>query len=588
MVSACGRYVIVFNGEVYNHAELRVELEAAEAAPVWRGHSDTEVILALIGVHGVEAAVRKFSGMFAFALWDRQLRELWLARDRFGEKPLYYGWSAGRFVFASELKALMAMPGWRGEIDRGAVTSMLRFGYVPALQSIWAGIRKLAPGALLRLPHNLLVSGRLPEPANYWSLTEAAQRGIAMPFVGGDAEMVDELHARLSRSIGRQMLADVPVGAFLSGGVDSSVVVALMQERASEPVRTFSIGFQDPEYNEADHAKAVAQHLSTRHTELYVTPRETLDVIPLLPSLYDEPFADASQVPTYLVARMAREQVTVSLSGDGGDELFGGYNRYSWGRAVWRKTRPWPSAIRRLAGGAITSLSPEAWDRIFTSVKPSLPARLRQRMPGDRLHKLAGVIDAGSADELYSRLVSYWDDPAALVVDGAEPPRSEFWRQAAQGVSDVTQRMMLLDALTYLSDDILVKVDRAAMGVSLETRVPLLDHDVAEFAWSLPLQAKIRDGQTKWPLRQLLYRYVPRELIERPKMGFGIPIDAWLRGPLRDWAESLLDEQRLRREGLLRPEPIRRRWAEHLSGRRNWQYQLWAVLMLQAWRERWV
>jgi len=577
MLSRCGRYVIVFNGEIYNHAELRAALGDA----LWLGHSDTETLLEAIARWGIVAALKRCTGMFALALWDRERRELHLARDRLGEKPLYYGWIGQTLVFASELKALRAHPEWRGEIDRGALALLLRHSYIPAPHSIYRGIRKLMPATIL----TLRADGSSDE-TRYWSAREIAERGVNEPFAGSAGEAAAELERLLSRSIGRQMVADVPLGAFLSGGIDSSAVVALMQAQSTRPVKSFTIGFNEPGYDEAGYARAVAHHLGTEHTELTVSSRQALEVIPRLPELYDEPFSDSSQIPTFLVAQLAREQVAVSLSGDGGDELFGGYNRYFLGRSLWRKTGWLPRGVRRAAAAAIEAVSPAGWDALFAGCKGILPPHLRHARPGDKLHKLAGILGARDADEIYRGLVSHWQHPASVVIAGTEPGTALTDSGAWPDLPDFTQRMMYLDLVSYLPDDILVKVDRAAMGVSLETRVPMLDHELVEFAWRVPLSMKIRDGEGKWLLRQVLYRHVPRALIERPKMGFGVPIDAWLRGPLRDWAEALLDESRLTREGYFDPRPIRARWREHLSGRRNWQYHLWDVLMFQAWLER--
>ena len=574
MVSVSGRYVIVFNGEVYNFAELRSELEIV--GQKFRGHSDTEVMLAAFEEWGIEKAVQRFVGMFAFALWDRVDRQLTLARDRLGEKPLYYGWCGEAFLFGSELKALCAHPSWRGDINRGVLASYMRYGYVPLPHSIYLGICKLLPGTWLKISVDD-PPGRIPVPITYWSAREVAMREPLTDL--SDAAETDALDSLLRQAVGRQMVSDVPLGAFLSGGIDSSTVVALMQCQSSRPVRTFSIGFSESDHDEARYAKLVAAHLGTDHTELYLSAEEALSVIPRLPEIYDEPFGDSSQIPTHLVANLARKHVTVALSGDGGDELFGGYNRYFWGRSIWNRIGQVPQGVRHGVGRLMTSLSPEAWDRIGTL----LPRGLWQPTLGDRIHKLASVIDVDGPDELYRRLVSQHREPGSLVVGADETSIWADAEAAAFGRSDFTERMMFHDLVGYLSDDILTKLDRAAMAVSLETRVPLLDHHLVEFAWRLPLAMKIRDGQGKWLLRQVLYRYVPRELIERPKQGFGIPLDTWLRGPLREWAEALLDEHRLRREGYLHPASIREKWNEHLSGRRNWQYWLWNVLMFQAW-----
>ncbi|WP_333844537.1 asparagine synthase (glutamine-hydrolyzing) [Pelomicrobium sp.] len=604
MVSASGRYVIAYNGEIYNHLELRKDLAhfpspsppppaplpEGEGGVRWRGHSDTETLLAAFEAWGIETTLKKTVGMFALALWDRATRTLTLARDRMGEKPLYYGWVKGALVFASELKAIRAYPGFDNAIERKALTLFLRHNYVPAPWSIYENIWKLPPGCWVQFSADTLSPGPSPggrgEIKAYWSLREVAESGRREPFTGSEVAAEEELDRLLRQSIAGQRVADVPLGAFLSGGIDSSTVVAVMQATADRPVKTFSIGFHEGEYDEARHAAAVARHLGTEHTEWYVTPKDALDVIPKLPTLYDEPFADSSQIPTHLVAMLARRQVTVALSGDGGDELFGGYNRYFWVTALWRRLDRLPLILRRLATAGVTALPPSAWNRLYGAVAWALPERWRFRLPGDKLHKAAALFAADRPEAVYRRLVSHWEDPASVVLGGEEPPTPLTDPAAWPELPDFEHRMMYLDAITYLPDDILVKVDRAAMGVSLETRVPLLDHRIVEFAWRLPLSMKIRDGQGKWLLRQVLYRYVPKDLIERPKMGFGVPIEHWLREPLKDWAEDLLSEARLRREGFLDPAPIRERWEEHLSGRRNWAYYLWDVLMWEAWLEQ--
>jgi asparagine synthase (glutamine-hydrolysing) len=583
MHSASGRYVIVFNGEIYNHLELRSDLEKSAVAPTWRGHSDTETLLAGFDAWGIQGTVDRTIGMFAIAVWDRQNGFLTLVRDRLGEKPLYYGWQgSGRgavFLFGSELKALRAHPAFEAQISRDALCVYMRHNNVGGNHSIYQGVHKLAPGTLLT------VSLQAPEPVHriYWSGAEVATGGVAQPFVGTATDAVDALESLLTDAVGKQMMADVPLGAFLSGGVDSSTVVALMQLQSSRPVKTFSIGFYEDVYNEAKYAKAVAQHLGTEHTELYVTAEQAMAVIPRLPALYDEPFADSSQIPTFLVSQIARAHVTVSLSGDAGDELFCGYNRYHLTASLWHKLAAIPLPLRRAVAWGLTRLSPQRLNRIAAH----LPGANRWANVGEKLHKGANAMVARSAADLYLGMVSQWDDPAAVVIGGTEPTTLLTGLQPPMaGLNDV-ERMMALDLLTYLPDDILTKVDRAAMGVSLETRVPFLDHRVVEFAWQLPLEYKLRKEEgnytTKWALRQVLYRHVPKALIERPKMGFGVPIDSWLRGPLRDWAEDLLDESRLRREGYFNPAPVRQKLAEHLSGQRNWQHQLWCVLMFQAW-----
>lgn len=571
------RYVMVFNGEIYNHMELRASLPER----AWQGHSDSETLVAAFETWGVAATLRRTIGMFAIALWDRIDRNLTLARDRLGEKPLFYGWQEGCFLFASELKALCAHPSFQREIDRDALASFLRFNAVPGPYSIYHGIRKLPPGTWL----TVRPGSRDAVPQAYWSVVEAAIQGQRSPFRGSDEEAIEALDVRLRQAVAGQMVADVPLGAFLSGGVDSSTVVALMQAQSMRPIRTFTIGFQEDAWDEAVHARAVAAHIGSEHTDLYVTPEQALAVIPRLPALYDEPFADSSQIPTFLLSELTRRHVTVSLSGDGGDELFFGYTRYYWAQKVWRRLAGMPMAVRAPMAWVLTALPPSAWNRVFTLFSRLLPPRWRYANPGDKLHKLADVMSVRTADELYLDLLSMWKHPDGVVSGAAEPATVMTEAKLCPDVGDFERRMMVLDQLAYLPDDILVKVDRAAMGVSLETRVPLLDHRVVEFAWSLPQTMKIRDGQSKWLLRQVLHRYVPPTLVERPKMGFGIPLDVWLRGPLREWAESLIGEARLKQEGYLQPGPIRQKWNEHLSGRRNWSYQLWHVLMFQSWLE---
>lgn len=578
MKSVSGRYILAFNGEIYNHSVLRRTLEhESKNSFSWLGHSDTETILAGIEMWGIEATLKRTIGMFALALWDREKQELTLARDRFGEKPLYFGWqgqgSKAAFLFGSELSALRQHPAFEANIDRDAIALYMRHSCIGGEHSIYAGIRKLPPG------HLLTVSTDRPSPVvhPWWSAATLVQQGRLRPFDGSPGDAVIALECLLKDAVSQQMIADVPLGAFLSGGVDSSTVVALMQAQSMRPVRTFSIGFHEEGYNEAEHAKAVAKHLGTDHTEMYVTPGQALDIIPKLPSLYSEPFADSSQIPTFLVSQLARQHVTVSLSGDAGDELFCGYRRYQMTASLWGIISRIPRPLRGLAGRFITSVRPRIWDRFGAGLAgPHL---------GDKLHKGAALLGSRTVAELYRGMVSHWDDPASIVLGSTEPATVlSGGTIGLKGLSGV-ESMMAIDMLSFLPDDILTKVDRAAMGTSLETRVPFLDHRVAEFAWSLPLNYKLKHGVTKWPLRQVLYRHVPRELIERPKMGFSVPIDHWLRGPLRDWAETLLSEQRLRTEGFFSPGPIRQKWAEHLSGRRNWQYHLWDVLMFQAWLE---
>ncbi|MFK5979964.1 MAG: asparagine synthase (glutamine-hydrolyzing) [Rhizobiaceae bacterium] len=587
MKSADGRFVMSYNGEIYNHLKLREELEQSGRNPVWNGRSDTETLLIACEVWGIERTLEKITGMFALALWDRQKRALYLVRDRLGEKPLYYGWQGNSFLFGSELKALKGHRAFEGKIDRDVLALLMRHNYIPAPYSIYQGISKLLPGTFIKLEagDGQLSPGKLPEPIPYWSLHDVAEEGFKNPFSGSDGEAIDNLDNLLKEAVQGQMMSDVPLGAFLSGGVDSSTIVAMMQAQSERQVKTFTIGFNEKQYNEAEHAKAVAKHIGTQHTELYVSPKDAMDAIPRLPTLYDEPFSDASQIPTFLVSQMTREHVTVSLSGDAGDELFGGYNRYSWVDKIWKIVRLLPQPIWRGVAGSIKSVPVKTLNTAFDYASKIMPQRFNVTLPGDKAHKLAGILAAGSPDKIYWGLVSNWRQPSDLVIGSSEPPTILTDRTNWPETRDFEHCMMYLDAMSYMPDDILTKVDRAAMGVSLETRVPFLDHKVVEFAWQLPLSMKIRDGQAKWVLRQVLDRYVPRKLIERPKMGFGIPIDGWLRGPLKDWAENLLDENRLKQEGYFDPAPIRQKWQEHLSGQRNWQYHLWNVLMFQAWLE---
>ncbi|WP_394752365.1 asparagine synthase (glutamine-hydrolyzing) [Crenothrix sp.] len=582
MLSTSGRYVLVFNGEIYNHLSLREELDKINVGQ-WRGHSDTETLLAAFESWDIETTLQKTVGMFAIALWDRQEKILTLARDRMGEKPLYYGFQNNTFMFASELKALKAHPDFVGEIDRDVMCLYLRHCCIPAPYSIYKGIKKLLPGTFLQLPltqnanHLSLIT---PKP--YWCLKDAVEKGLAQPFVGPDSDAIVALDAQLKQSIGLQMMADVPLGAFLSGGIDSSTIVALMQAQSNRPVKTFSIGFTEAGYNEAEYAKAVAQHLGTEHTELYVSSDDSIQVIPKLANMFDEPFADSSQIPTFLVAQMARKHVTVSLSGDAGDELFCGYNRYLLADQ-WHKVSKIPFGVRQTTGRIINKVAPETWEGVFKQLSKivALPNNM-----GQKLEKMASRLETSDrVEDLYYSLVSEISHPEHALIHAKEP--ASWLARTGLGMSftDAKLHMMYMDSMTYLTDDILVKVDRAAMAVSLETRVPFLDHNVIELAWSLPLSMKFHEGQTKWLLRQVLYQYVPKQLIERPKAGFGIPLGQWLRGSLREWAEGLLHETRLREEGFFNVSFVRQLWQEHLSGKHNWQILLWNILMFQAWLE---
>lgn len=563
MASASGRYVIVFNGEIYNHLQIRKDLALTESPPAWRGHSDTETLLAAFDHWGIESTLRKCVGMFAIALWDREERKLTLTRDRIGEKPLYYGWQGKCFLFGSELKALRAHPVFCSDIDRDVLALYLRRGYVSAPHSIYANIFKVLPGTFIQLAASD-VPGTVPQAQTYWSLKDAAEQGLAKPFAGNDEDAADELETHLRQAISLQSVADVPLGAFLSGGIDSSTIVALMQEQSSRPVKTFTIGFHKGDYNEAAYAKKVAQHLGTDHTELYVTPRAAMDVIPRLPHLYDEPFGDSSAIPTFLVSQLARQQVTVSLSGDGGDELFGGYARYQRTNDIWRRTRFIPHIARNALSYGLRAFS----------------RRSRIASIAWTANRLAHYLSARQAAEFYEVQMSQRHDECDLVLGcsggspkwDSTPARGEFY-----------DAMMYTDGMTYLPDDILAKVDRASMGVSLESRVPMLDHRVLEFAWHLPLHMKVRNGEGKWLLKQVLRKYVPTSLVERPKMGFGVPVGDWIRGPLRDWAENLVAEGRLQQDGFLNPQLVREHWTRHVNGMSSSDDSIWPLLMFQEW-----
>jgi asparagine synthase (glutamine-hydrolysing) len=579
MHSANGHYVVVFNGEIYNFKSLRRDLE--DHGHVFRGHSDTEVLLAAVSEWGLESSVKRFDGMFAFALWDCKRHQLHLVRDRLGEKPLYYGWVGKTLLFGSELKALRAYPGFAASINHDSLLLYLRYGCIPTPYSIYTNFHKVPLATILSI--RLTGAPLETRSSAYWSAKESALRGVAEPFQGSAEDAVVQLDRLLRDSVKLRMLADVPVGAFLSGGIDSSTVVSMMQAEAGARVKTFSIGFQPDSYNEAVHAKRVAEHLGTTHNEFFVTAEEAMAVIPKLPCIYDEPFADSSQIPTFLISRWAREHVTVSLSGDGGDELFGGYNRHSWVPRIWSRLGWLPKGIRRMMAALLNTLAPQVWETFFETMGPHLLYSGTPVHPGDKLQKLAEVLTANDPKDIYLGLVSHTRDPGSLLVTSAEAPDVLRGISGNGDFSDITLQMMYLDMVTYLPDDILVKLDRASMASSLEARVPLLDHRLVEFAWTLPLSLKIRGGHGKWILRQVLHKYVPENLLKRPKSGFAIPLHQWLRGPLREWAESLLDERRLRHEGFLAPKPIRQKWEEHLSGKRNWQYQLWDALMFEAW-----
>ena len=566
MASASGRYILAFNGEIYNHLEIRTELTTPQETVLWRGHSDTETLLAGFDRWGVESTLRRCVGMFAFAVWDRESRVLTLARDRLGEKPLYYGWQGDTFLFGSEIKALRVHPAFSAAIDSTAVSMYLQLGYVPSPHSIYCGINKLPPGTLLRQTAGG-GSHAHAEPRAYWSLSEVVRDGLARPFDGTTEGAADQLEELLQRAVRGQSVADVPLGAFLSGGIDSTTVVALMQAQSSRPVKTFTIGFHEAEYQEAPYAAAVASVLGTDHTQLYVTPSEAAAVIPELAGIYDEPFGDSSAIPTHLVARLARRQVTVSLSGDGGDELFGGYTRYQGTVDAWRLISRIPSSVRRVVAGACHSVA----------------RRRPLSRTGWRADRLATYLSARTARECYAAKTHQHGGADLILMPqtGGSPAAADTPSEDCP--CGIYEQMMYADTLNYLPDDILTKVDRAAMAISLETRIPLLDHRVVEFAWRLPLHMKVYNSETKWILKRVLYKYVPARLMQRPKSGFGIPVGEWVRGPLREWAEELMTPSRLQRDGLLNPARVRERWSRHLARGSAEDDAIWQLLMFQAW-----
>ncbi len=592
MVSPCGRFTTIFNGEIYNHLQLRDKLNTSANKQSWKGHSDTETLVTAFSQWGIEKTLQQLVGMFAIAVWDFKEKRLFLIRDRFGEKPLYYGWSNGVFLFGSELKALQKYKRFSNQIDRGALSLYMKYMYVPTPYSIFKDIYKLEPGCILQIdkgtkPPTLPLFAPFRDQginiAQWYSISNMAQAG-QKNLITDQNDAVDLIEKTLLESVRSQLISDVPLGAFLSGGIDSSVITALMQKVCKDPVKTFTIGFEESSFNEAIYAKEVSRHLGTEHHELYVTSSDAFKVIPHLPTLYDEPFADSSQIPTYLVSKLARESVTVSLSGDAGDELFGGYNRYLWGSRVWNKVRWMPLIVRQTLGVAINKISVNTWD----SIGNSLPNSSRVSLMGDKAHRMAHRLkNVKSLDDVYHSLVTEGYKEDGLVVnDKAALITKLDNNDIVSGIVDSEHRMMLLDSLTYLPDDILTKVDRAAMGVSLETRIPFLDYRVAELAWRLPLDTKINNGETKWPIRQVLYKYVPKVLIERTKAGFAIPVGQWIRGPLREWAADLLNEERIRREGYFNPELVQQLWQQHLSGKYDWTPRLWAILMFQAWLDK--
>lgn len=577
MISASGRYILCFNGEIYNHKDLRIELDKQGKSPAWQGNSDTETILACIEAYGLKKTLQKLIGMFAIAIWDKFKKEIFLARDRVGEKPLYYGSYGELLLFGSELKALRAHPKFIPKINRDALCLFLRHNCIPQPYSIYEGIKKLPPGHFVNLKKDAV-------PKKYWSLNDSITSAKLIPFKETEIDSLNALDKLLLLSVKGQMQADVPLGAFLSGGVDSSLILALMQEQSSLPIESFTIGFENKEFNEAPFAMEVAKYLGAQHNELYVSSQTARDVIPNLPKIYDEPFSDSSQIPTFLVSQMAQKQVKVCLSGDGGDEIFGGYNRYTWGNSFLSKQMKIPKPFRTFASKLIMSVSPSIWNKLLAPASYLSPQKLKYTNVGDKLHKLASILNSSSFEEFYCKLISHWNFPESIVIGGKEPETFVNMKTASNDVSNVEQ-MMFYDMLMYLPDDILVKTDRAAMAVSLETRAPFLDHRVIDLASRLPLHMKIRGGTNKWCLRELLYRRVPKKLIERPKMGFGVPIGDWLRGPLHDWAENLLEEKKMIQSGYFQNVEIQKKWREHLSGEKNWHYYLWDILMFESWRE---
>jgi asparagine synthase (glutamine-hydrolysing) len=582
MKSHSGRYVIVFNGEIYNSIKLKKEIQSKNVNIKWRGHSDTEVLLACFDTWGIKKTLERLVGMFAIAMWDTVDRKLILSRDRFGEKPLYYGFLGDTFVFASELKAISSLSIFNCEVDRDALSLYVKHLYVPTPKCIYKGLYKLQPGSWTEINLSSFSQNNLPEPKNYWSAKDHAVYGEKHPNkFSSDNDAINQLEFVLQRSISDQMISDVPIGAFLSGGIDSSTVVALMQKNSHKQINTFSIGFNEDGYDEARHASLVAKHLNTNHTELYVNSNDAINIIPSLPTIYDEPFADSSQIPTYLVSKLAKESVTVSLSGDGGDEIFAGYNRYFVADGPWKRLVNIPIFFRRLIANIITNVSPSHWDSAYNYYIKFIP-RNQISMFGDKIYKMSSILTCNNIEELYNRLISLWDGPNLVI--GAN--KIDFVDMNYGGLQNNVSKMMLADINGYLMDDILVKVDRAAMANSLETRIPLLDHRIYEFASTLPYHYKIRNGTSKWILRELLYRHVPKQLIERPKMGFGIPIDYWLRTSLKDWAENYLSVSRLKNENYFNYEEIRIKWEEHISGKRNWGLHLWTILMFESWLEQ--
>ena len=574
MISTGGRYVLAYNGEVYNFKEIRQELEREFGSIIWRGHSDTEVILYGFESWGLGKTLKKMVGMFALALWDRQDKKIFLARDRMGEKPLYFGWQNQTFLFGSELKALKIHPDFENEIAADALAAYFKYNYIPSGSSIYKGIQKLIPGTYC----SVSLQDKMINHASYWQITDHIHN-YTDPTINEPSSHVNSLESLLKDAVKKQMIADVPLGAFLSGGIDSSLIASLMQCERNQPIKTFTMGFNEKRFDEASYAKRIAAHLGTDHTEMYVGEQELMNVIPALPEIYDEPFSDASQIPTFLVSKLARTSVTVSLSGDGGDELFSGYGKYLRLQGIWEKLTATPHGIRKQLASIILSQNTRRWNKWYAALQPVVPTRMRIDNFGEKMHRIARLANSTSQSELHNQYISHWRPNEILV----NPPADHFFDLAKVDNLSFIEKMLILDAETYLRDDILVKVDRAAMANSLEVRIPLLDHRVVEFALNTPLNLKIKQGRGKWILREILSRYIPKSLVDRPKMGFSVPLDVWLRGPLKEWTLDILSDSSLAKHGLLNTSLVQNRLQEHMSGAKNWHNELWDVLMFQTW-----
>ncbi len=583
MKSNSERFIITYNGEIYNHHEIRQDLKKIGKNIKWKSNTDTETLLEALEIWGVEKTLQKIVGMFAFGLWDKKNHTLYLIRDRMGEKPIYFGWQGEGdnkvFLFGSELKALKAHPEFNRKINRDAITLQFRHNYIPDPYSIYKDIYKLQPGHYLKLSEKDLTKGILPSPVMYWSLIKNVIYGNSNQISLDEENIKNDFEKLLKLSVKQKMISDVPLGAFLSGGIDSSTIVALMQSQSNYPIKTFTIGFKEDDFNEANYSKKIAKHLGTDHTELYFSSKEALEVIPKLPSIYDEPFSDNSQIPSFILSQLTKQHVKVALSGDGGDELFCGYNRYISINNWSKKFDLFPKSLRKILSYTARTISPYNWDKILKL----LPVLNQNTNFEQKINKGTRALEANNLPDLYNIIFSNWQNPTDVVINSREPGTLLSKFKTELPMLNNYEKMMVLDLITYLPSNILVKVDRASMASSLEARVPLLDHKLVEYAWKIPHTLKMRNGKGKWILRQILNNYVPKNLTERPKMGFGIPIGNWLRGPLRDWAENLLSEKRLTQDGYLNTKLIRYKWKAHLSKKNNWQYDLWNVLMFQAW-----